>query len=83
MSSIITIIIAIVVVYLLIKFIVNPLFKILFGIVTILAIIYVLQNYLHMDLNKFLGPLSPYLDLNKINSVTNSIVSLITSFIPR
>ena len=83
MSSIITIIIAIVVVYLLIKFIVNPLFKILFGIVTILAIIYVLQNYLHMDLNKFLGPLSPYLDLNKINSVYNSIVSLITSFIPR
>ena len=83
MSSIITIIIAIVVVYLLIKFIVNPLFKIIFGTAIVLAVIYVSQNYLNIDLNKYLGPLSPYLDLNKINSVTKSIVNLITSFIPK
>jgi len=83
MSSIITIIIAIVVVYLFIKFVVNPLFKIIFGIAIILGIIYVLQNYLHIDLNKFLGPLSPYVDLNKLNSVINGIISFVTSLIPK
>lgn len=83
MSSIITIIIAIVVVYLFIKFVVNPLFKIIFGVAIILAIVYVLQNYFNIDLNKFLGPLSPYIDLNKLNGAVNGIIKLITAFIPR
>ncbi len=80
-SSIILIIIAIVVIYLFIKFIVSPLVKIIFGIVIILAIIYILQNFLNIDLSQFLGPLSPYLDLNKLNSSINGIINLITPFI--
>ena len=55
-TSLIAIVVAIIIIYLVIKFIVSPLLKIVFGIILILIILYFLQKYLGFDPNQILSP---------------------------
>lgn len=54
-SSLIEIIIAIVVVYFFIRFVVNPILKVVVGIIIFIVLIYLLQKYLGFNLDKVLA----------------------------
>jgi hypothetical protein len=64
-TSVIQIIVAIAVIYLLIKFIVNPIIKIAVGILLILGLIYVLQRYFNFNIDKILSPLGISVNVDK------------------
>jgi len=80
-ASIITIIIAIVVIYCIIRFVVSPLIRLIAGIIVFLIVIYILQNYFNFSFNQFLGPFSKYIDIDKIINSFNWIISPIASYI--
>jgi len=54
LSSIIVIIVVIAAIYLLIKFVINPIAKIITGILIVLLIIYVLKNYFSIDVASYI-----------------------------
>ena len=55
-TSIVEIVIAVVVVYFFIKFIVSPVIKAILGVIIFLFLIYLLQRYLGFNLNQVLAP---------------------------
>lgn len=63
-GSIITIIAVLVLIYLIIKFIISPIIKIITGIIVILIALYVLNKFFSISFNAILGPLSNYLNLD-------------------
>jgi len=76
-SSLIGIAIIIVAVYFLIKFIVSPLLKLIFGIIAVLALIYFLQRFFGFDSAKFFSNFGISLDTEKwgvnLNWILNPI----------
>lgn len=78
-NSIIILVVVIAVIYFLVKFIISPLLKIITGIFIFLVASYVLQKYFNYNFNQILGPLSPYIDLNKWIGVLNSIFDVVFS----
>ena len=64
-TSLIAIVVAILIIYLFIKFIVSPLLRVVFGIILILIILYLLQKFLGFDPNKILTLFG--ISLNNIN----------------
>jgi hypothetical protein len=61
-ASIIGIIIAVVVIYLFIKFIVSPVLRVAFGVIIFLILIYILQRFFGFNLNQVFGPFGINLD---------------------
>jgi len=84
----IAIIVAIIAIYLFIKFIVSPILRIVFGIIIFLVLIYILQRFLGFNLNHILAPFgisfSPDWEsifgwlLKPINYFTDQIKSFLT-----
>jgi len=64
-TSIIEIIIVIAVIYLVIKFIVNPVIKIILGIIIFLVAVYVLQRFFGFNINEILAPFGISLNMGK------------------
>lgn len=64
-ASIIPIVIIIVAIYILVKFIFSPILKILTGVIILFAVIYILQHFFNIDIQKALGPLAPYFNIEK------------------
>jgi len=62
----IVIVLAIVVIYLFIKFILSPVLRIIFGIIIFIILIYFLQRFFGFDLNRILSPFGISLNLNKL-----------------
>jgi hypothetical protein len=63
-TSFIEIIIVIIVAYFLIKFIVSPLIKVIFGIAIVLIILHLLQRFLGFNIDTFLSQFGINLNLN-------------------
>lgn len=63
-GSIITIIAVLVIIYLLIKFIISPLIKIITGIVVILIALYILNRFFSFSFNQIIGPFSNYINID-------------------
>jgi len=87
-SSLIGIVVAIIAVYFLIKFIVNPLLKLIFGIIAVLTLIYFLQRFFGFDLSKFLSTFGISMNtenwginFNWISNPTNYYTDQIKSFL--
>ncbi|MFA6190319.1 MAG: hypothetical protein WC711_02265 [Candidatus Staskawiczbacteria bacterium] len=87
-TLLIEIVIAIIVAYFLIKFIVSPLIKLVVGILAVLTIIYLLQRFFGFDIDKITEPFGISLNssewgqnfswiINPINYVINQIESFI------
>ena len=64
-TSLIEIVIAIAVIYIIVKFIVSPVIKIVGGIIFILILIYLLQRFFGFSLDQMLAPFGISLNLNK------------------
>lgn len=86
-NSLIAIVIAIIVIYFFIKFVVNPAIKVILGIVVFLIIIYLLQRFFGFDLNQVLTPFGIHLklekmgiDLNWISEPVNYVIIQIENF---
>ena len=73
LNSIIAIVIAVVVIYLFIKFIVSPIFKAIFGIITFIILIYILQRFFNFDLSQILGPFAKYVNLKSFSWIFSPI----------
>lgn len=67
LTSLIEIIIAIVIIYFFIRFIVSPVFRIVFGVIAFFILIYLLQKFLGFDVNKVLSPFGISFDMAKWN----------------
>lgn len=80
-NSIITIIIILALTYVVIKFIVSPLIKIVTGIVILLLVVYVLQNYFGFSFNQYLGPFSKYINIDKTLDSFGWVIGPIASYI--
>jgi len=80
-SSAVTIIVAVVVVYLIFKFIVSPLIKLIAGIVIFLIAIYILQTYFNFSFNQYLGPFSKYIDIDKTIDSASWIINPIIAYV--
>lgn len=82
-NSVIALIVVLAVVYVLVKFIVSPAIKIITGIVILLLIIYILQNFFDFNFEQ-LGPYGKYLDVrlwvNNFGSQIGSLVNYIQQF---
>jgi len=65
LTSLIEIVIAIIVIYFFIKFIVNPIARLILGIISFLILIYILQKYFGFNLNNILSPFGISLNTNK------------------
>jgi hypothetical protein len=63
-GSIITIIAVLALIYIIIKFIISPIIKIITGVVVILIALYVLNKFFNVNFNAVLGPLSTYINLD-------------------
>lgn len=79
--SLLSIAIIIVVIYFFVKFIVNPLIRVIAGIIIFLVIIFVLQNFFNVNVNQILGPFGKYLDFNTWNINLNGVINLISRYI--
>jgi len=66
-TSLIAIVVAVVIIYLFIKFIISPLLRVVFGVILILIIIYLLQKFLGFDPNKILTPFGISFDNINLN----------------
>jgi len=64
-TQLITIVIIVAVVYLLIKFIVSPLLRLISGIILFIAVIYILQTFFKFDFSNILGG---WLDIKNIGT---------------
>jgi len=76
-TSLLAIVVAIVVIYFFIKFIVNPALKVVGGIIVFFIIIYILQHYLNFNFNNILGPFGLNWILSPINYYINQIISFL------
>ena len=79
-TSIIEIIVAVLVVFFLIKFIVSPIIKIFVGIISVLILFYILQKYFGFDIDKVLSPFGISLNMNNWGQGFNWILSPINYF---
>lgn len=82
-TSLIAIVVAIVIIYLFIKFIVSPLLRVVFGIILILIIIYLLQKFLGFDPNKILTPFGisfSNINLDWLSAPVDYCINQITNF---
>jgi len=78
-SSILTIIIVVVAIYLAIKFIINPIAKIITGILIVLAVVYILKNFFSINVFELI-PFGNYLDISHWLSVfQNMLLNFIQS----
>lgn len=69
-TQLITIIVAVAIIYLIIKFIVSPIIKVIAGVIIFLLFAYILHRF-GFDFNKILSPLGISLDVNGwINSIS-------------
>src|SRR3989344_5616219 len=80
-ASLITVAVAIIIIYFLAKFIVGPLVKIITGIIIILLAIYILKQFFGIDIGNFLGPLGGYLDIGKVPEGFSWAFNLAVSYI--
>ena len=76
-NQIISLVVIIVAVFLLVKFIVGPAVKLIGGIIIFLIILYISQQYFHLNLNQIFGPLSPYLHTGLWTAPINWLVSTV------
>jgi hypothetical protein len=78
-SSILTIIIVIVAIYLAIKFIINPVAKIITGILIVLAVVYILKNFFSINVFELI-PFGNYLDVGHwMQILENMLLNFIQS----
>jgi hypothetical protein len=77
-SSIVAGVVVAVLAFVIIKFIVSPIIKAIAGIIALLLLIYIIQHYFKLDLNKYFGPLAPYLNMffDWLNNWLNKITAL-------
>lgn len=80
-TPLITIIISVVAIYFFVKLIVNPLIKVVAGVVIFLVIVYILQRFFNFDFNDTFGPLAKYLNPEKWGVNFNEIISQIVNYI--
>jgi hypothetical protein len=82
-TPIITIVISAVAIYFFIKLIVNPLIKVIGGIVIFLIIIYIMQHFFGLDLKTAFGPFGKYLDPAKWNINFNEITTQAAKYVKK
>lgn len=80
-SSIVAIIVAIVAIYLFIKFIVSPIIRAVLGIIIFLIVIYLLQKFLGFNLDQILAPFGISLNADKWGINVNSILGIAGNYI--
>jgi hypothetical protein len=87
-TSLIAIVIAIAVIYFIFKFVVSPLIKFIAGIIALFLLIYILKNYLNIDVTQYLGQYGKFLDFtqwgidfSKIQDVLKPIMDLVSKFV--
>jgi len=81
LTSLIEIVVAIGVIYFLIKFILSPVIRIILGIIIFLVVIYLLQKFLGFNFDKILAPFGVSLNLNKWGLNLNWIISPVNYYI--
>lgn len=62
-ASILVFVVVIIIVYLILKFIVSPLIRILFSFIVVLIIIYILSHFFGFNAEASFGPYGKYLDI--------------------
>ena len=80
-TSFIEIIVAIIAAYFLLKFIVSPVIKIIFGIIIIIFLIYLFQRFFSFNIDKVLTPFGISLNLTQWNSIFNWILEPINYYL--
>ena len=78
LDAILPIIIVIAIVFLLVK-VVSSIVRVILGIVGFFLVLYILQHYLNVDVSRFLGPLSKYINFGKIDLTPGGIFSLLSN----
>jgi DNA integrity scanning protein DisA with diadenylate cyclase activity len=75
--------VVVVVIYLLIKYIINPIVKIISGILTILLIIYILQKFFNINIIQFIPQeYAQYLNFDTwANYIKNFVSQIVTQII--
>lgn len=81
LTSLIEIIIAIVVVYFFIRFIVSPVLKAIIGIIIFLVLIYILQRFFGFNLGQVLAPFGISFDSNNWGSGLNWLLGPINYYV--
>ena len=79
--AIIEIIVAIVVLYFLIRFVVSPIIKAVIGVVIFILFVYLLQRFFGFDLGKVLAPFGISLDTGKWGSTFNWLLGPINYYV--
>jgi len=81
LTTFIAIVFAIFIIYIFIKFIVNPIFKIILGIIIFFVLIYILQKFFGFDIDQILAPFGISLNINRLLSNFNWIFKFIDYFV--
>lgn len=82
-GAVITTLIFLAAVYFIIKFIVSPIIKLISGIVVLLIVIYVCQQFFNVSFNQYLGPLAKYIDIDQWSNNLGQLISPIISYITK
>lgn len=86
LAPLISLVVLIAVMYIVVRYIVTPIVRIIVGILTIAVLLFVAHYFFKLDINIIFGPLQPYLDnwgidLNTIFSPLNAFVDRFLPFL--
>lgn len=82
-NVIIIAIVLIAAIFLVMKFVINPVLKLISGALILFVILYILKYYFQVNFNELLGPLGRYVDLEGFLSSINQAVRYISSYLEK
>ena len=80
-NSIITIVVVVIIVYIIIRLIVSPLIKIGLGILAVLVMLYILQQFFGFSFTSLFGPYGKYLDIKNLGLNLNWVLGPISYYV--